>query len=133
MLEPVGDDLELQLADGAEQQHRPGDRAKHLDRAFLAELRQAGAQLLRAQRVGDLDGAEHLRREERQSGELQRFALAQRVAELQHAVVRNADDVAGVSLVEQLTSLGEEADDGVGPQLLARANDLQPHAPLEVT
>ena len=82
VLEPVGDDLELQLADGAEQQHRPGDRAKHLDRAFLAELRQAGAKLLRAQRVGDLDGAEHLRREEREPGELQRFALAQRVAEL---------------------------------------------------
>ena len=87
----------------------PRDRAEHLDRAFLAELRQAGAQLLGAQRVGDLDRAEHLGREERQPGELQRLAFGERVAELQHAVVGDADDVAGVGLVEQLAALRQEA------------------------
>ena len=105
VLEPVRDDLELQLPDRAQQQHDAGDRAEHLDRAFLAELRQPGAQLLGAQRVGDLDAAEHLGREERQPGELQRLAFGQRVAELQHAVVRDADDVAGEGLVEQLAPL----------------------------
>ena len=109
VLEPVRDHLELQLADRAEQQHRAGDRAEHLDRALLAELRQAGLQLLGAQRVGDFDAAEHLGREERQAGVLQRLAFGERVAELQHAVVGDADDVAGEGLVEQLAALRQEA------------------------
>ena len=36
VLEPVRDDLELQLADRAEQQHRARHRPEHLDRAFFA-------------------------------------------------------------------------------------------------
>src|SRR5258706_584846 len=45
-LQAVLDHFELQLADRA-QQHRPADlRAEHLDRAFLAELREALLQLL---------------------------------------------------------------------------------------
>jgi hypothetical protein len=47
-------------------------------------------------------------------------------------VIRDADDVAGESLVEQLAPLREKAHDRVRPQLLARARDLQPHAALEV-
>jgi len=38
VLEPVCDDFELKLPDRAEQKHRAGDRAKDLDRAFLAQL-----------------------------------------------------------------------------------------------
>jgi hypothetical protein len=66
VLEPVGHHFELQLADGPEQQHAAGDRAEDLDRAFFAQLRQPGPQLLGLQRVGDLDAAEHLGRKERQ-------------------------------------------------------------------
>ena len=111
---------------------RAGHRAEDLDRALLAQLREAGLELLGPQRVGHLDAAEHLGREEGQAGELQRFALGQRVAELQHAVVGDADDVAGEGLVEQFAALAQERDHGIGPQLLAAARHLQPHAALEV-
>jgi hypothetical protein len=132
VLEPVRHHFELQLADGAQQQHAAGDRAEHLDGALLAQLGQAGAQLLGAQRVGHFDAAEHLGREERQAGVLQRLAFGDGVAELQHAVVGDADDVAGKGLVEQLAALRQEAHHRVGPQLLAGAHHLQPHAALEV-
>ena len=132
MLQPVRHHLELQLAHRAQQQHAAGHRAKDLDRAFFAQLREAGAQLLAAQRVGHLDAAEHLGREERQTGELQRLAFGDGVAQLQHAVVGNADDVAGKGLVEQLAALAEKADHRVRPQFLAAAHHLQPHAALEV-
>ena len=79
-LEPMRDHLELQLADRAEQQQRRRHRPEHLDRALFAQLHQPRLQLLGAQRVGHLDRAEHLGREERQPGVLQRLALGQCVA-----------------------------------------------------
>jgi hypothetical protein len=47
-------------------------------------------------------------------------------------MVRDADDVARIGLVEQLAALREERDDGVRPELLAGTCDLDPHAALEV-
>jgi hypothetical protein len=44
--EALGDDLELQHADGAEQQVVVDDGLEHLDGAFLAQLLQALLQLL---------------------------------------------------------------------------------------
>ena len=102
-----------------EQKNGAAQRPEDLDRALLAQLGQAGAQLLGLQRVGNLDRAEHLGREEGQAGELQAFTFGEGVAQLQHAVVGNADDVAGVGFVEQFALLAQEAHDRVGSQLLA--------------
>jgi hypothetical protein len=119
VLQAVGHHLELQLADRAQQQHAAHHRAEDLDRAFLAQLGQAGAQLLGLERVGHFHRAEQLRREEGQAGELQGLALGQGVAQLQHAVVGDADDVAGIGLVQQLALLAHEGHHGVGAQGLA--------------
>ena len=81
-LQPVLHHFELQLPDGA-QQHRAADFGpEHLDRAFLAQLRQALLKLLGAQRIAQDHGHEEFRREEGQAGELQRRAIGDGVAEL---------------------------------------------------
>ncbi|MDT4841949.1 hypothetical protein FQZ97_758270 [compost metagenome] len=93
---------------------------------------ETGTQLLAAQRIGHFHAADDFRREEGQTGELQAFAFGERVAELQHTVVRDADDVAGKSLVQQLAPLRQEAHHRVGPQVLAAAHHPELHAALEV-
>ncbi|EWS64606.1 hypothetical protein Y695_02148 [Hydrogenophaga sp. T4] len=125
--------FELQLPHGAEQQHAARHRAEHLDCAFFTQLGQAGAQLLAAQRIGHFHAADDFRREEGQTGELQALTLRQGVAQLQHAVVRDADDVAGKRLVQQLAPLRQKAHHGVGPQVLAAAHHPELHAAFEVT
>ena len=94
MLQPVGHHLKLQLADRAQQQQRPGNRAKYLNCAFFTQLRKPGSQLLGAQRVGHFNSAKHFWRKKRKARELQRFAFGQRIAQLKHAVVWDANDVA---------------------------------------
>ena len=133
MLQTVRGHVELQTADRTEQHHRVAQWTEYLDRAFLAELHQAGAQLLGLERIDDLDDVEDFRREERQAGELKVCAVGQRVAELDAAMRRDADDVAGVGFVEQLAALRQERNDVVGTELLAGALDLQAHAALEVS
>ena len=133
VFQPVRDHFKLELSHGAQQQHRTRHRAEHLDRAFFTQLGQAGAQLFAAQRVGHFHAADDFRCEERQAGELQVFAFGQRVAELQHAVVGNADDVACKGLVQQLAPLRQEAHHRVGAQVLAAAHHPQLHAAFEVT
>ena len=64
--QPRGDDFELQLADGAQQQRVADGRLEHLDRAFLAELLQALLQLLGLERIARARDAEELRREIRE-------------------------------------------------------------------
>ena len=63
--EARGDDLELQLADRAQQQRVADHALEHLDRAFLAELLQALRELLRLERVARARDAEQLGREVR--------------------------------------------------------------------
>jgi len=101
--------------------------------AFLTELKQASAKLLGAQRIQQLDPTKDFRCEEGQPGELQRLAFSQGVAELDAAMRRNSDDVAGVSLVEQFAPLRQERHDVVGTNLFAGALNLQAHAALEAT
>ena len=86
---------------------------------FLAQLLQPLAQLLGAQRVLHFHRPEALRGKKRQAGEVQRLALGERVAQLQGAVVRDADDVAGHRLLHQLASLGHESHHRLGPHFLA--------------
>jgi hypothetical protein len=45
---------------------------------------------------------EDLGREERQPRELQLLAFGERIAQLQHAAIRDADDVAGIGVLQDL-------------------------------
>ena len=132
MLQPVRYHLKLQLPHSTKQQQRARNRPEHLNRAFFAQLGQAGAQLLGSQRISYLYGAEHFGCKKRQAGKLQCFAFGQRVTQLQHAVVGNADDVACKSGVEQFAPLAHEAHHRVGAQLFAAAHHLQSHAAREL-
>src|SRR5436309_9762275 len=93
--ESIRDDFELQLPNGAEQQRVADIRFEYLYRAFLAELAQSFLQLLCFERIPRTRNREELRREIRNALEVKRFAFGQRVADLQLAVIVNADDVAG--------------------------------------
>ena len=130
VLEPVRDDFELQLADRADSR----SRARAGRKTWIAPSSPScvrPAQLLGAQRVGDLDALEDLGREERQSGELERLSFGQRVAELQHAVVGHADHVAGVSLVEQLAALRQKCARRLFVRSSFPVRHLQLHPALE--
>jgi uncharacterized protein len=105
MPQPVGDDVELQAAGRSEQQRAARMRPEHLDGAFFTELGEPRAQLFAAQGIRDLHALEEFRREERQTGELQVFAFGKRVAQLQHAVVGDADDIAGIGFLQQVAAL----------------------------
>ena len=104
-LQPVGHHLELQLADGAQQQRSAQMRPEDLNGTFLAQLGEAGTQLLALHRVSQLDDLEELGRKEGQPGELQLLAFGQRVAQLQHAMVGQTDDVARPGVFHQLAAL----------------------------
>ena len=131
VLQPVHHDVELQRADRSQQQRTTAVPLEDLDRALLAQLLQSQLQLLRAHRIGELDALEHLGREERQSGELQVLALGERIAELQRAPVRDADDVARPRHVEHVAPLRQEGHHGRRPDGLAVAHHLDLHAALE--
>ena len=75
VLEPLGDHVELQHADRAEDHVVVVDRAKHLGGAFLAKLIEALVQRLGLERVAQHDALEQLGREVGDAGELQILAL----------------------------------------------------------
>src|SRR5262249_16227246 len=67
--QPVGCDLELERADGAQDRVVAEQRAKELRRALLAQLREAFLQRLELQRILEDRAPEELRREARNPGE----------------------------------------------------------------
>ena len=108
-------------------------RPEDLNGAFLAQLGEAGAQLLALHRVSQLDDLEELGRKEGQPGELQLLAFGQRVAQLKHTMVGQTDDVARPGVLHQLAALRQEGHHVGGAELLATAHHLQLHAALEAT
>lgn len=70
-----------------------------MNRTFFAELLQTFLQLFDFQRVFDADAAEQFGREEWDAGKRQLFAFGEAVADLDVAVVRDADDVAACRLL----------------------------------
>ena len=78
---------------------------------LIISLLQALTQLLGFQRVFQAHAAEQLRGEVRDAGEAQRFAFSEGVADLDGAVVMQADDVASVGLFEHLADCGIVLDD----------------------
>src|SRR5262249_20737778 len=101
--QPISRDFELERADGAQDQIVAEQRAEELRRALLAQLREALLQRLELQRVLEHRAPEQLGREARNPGESERLALREAVADVDRAVVVQADDVARVSFVDVLT------------------------------
>ena len=75
VLEPLGDHVELQHANGAQDHVVVVDRAKHLGGAFFTELVEAFVQGFRLERVAQDHALEQFRRKVRNAGELQILAL----------------------------------------------------------
>ena len=108
VLQTVLDDLELQLTDGADNLAAVELVDEQLGDTLVHQLVDTLLQLLRLHRVVVLDILEQLRRERRQSAEVQLLALGQRVANLEDAVVGQSHDVARPGLVDGRLALRHE-------------------------
>ena len=133
----MAEHLELQGADGGQDRRRVAGVgiAQHLDDAFLVELLEPAAELLgpagveRARRGEDL-GREPGDRRER-DGRAVVALRVDRVAELQAGGVDEADDVAGVGLLDRLAVGAERRRRVLRRQLPSGAIARHRHAPLE--
>src|SRR3990167_93232 len=108
LFQAAGDHVELEHTDRAEDDVVAALGEEHLRCAFLRQLLQALAQLLGFQRVLQAHAAEQFRGEVRDTGKAQRFAFGEGVADLDGAVVVQADDVASIGLDQHLALAGEE-------------------------
>ena len=101
LAQTVGHDLELQLAHGADDEVRADLGAEQLGDAFLGQAVERLLQVFGLERILDPDALEDFRGEVGQAGEADQAALRQAVADAQHAVVRDADHVAGEGVLGQ--------------------------------
>jgi hypothetical protein len=116
------------VPDGSDDQVVVAQRHEDLRGAFLGELLQPLLQMLELQRILQADALEEFRREVRDAGELQRLALGEGVADLDGAVVVQADDVPGHGELRRRALAGEEGH-GVGnAHVLADAHVAHLHA-----
>ena len=130
--QPKRGDVELQHADRAQDQVVVFERLEQLGRAFLGQLLQALLQGLGAQRVLQDHAAEQFRREVGNAVEFQRFALGEGVADLDGAVVVQADDVAGIGLFDILAAVGLKGNRIGDLYALADAHMVHLHALVEL-
>ena len=131
-LDPGLQHVELQFANHAHDMVAADDPAEHLRHALFRQILQRAPQLLGLHRILQPHAAQDFRREVGDADDLQRLAFGQRVADPQHAVVGNADDVAGPGLVDDLALAGEEQDRRIDRQHLRRAHLRQLHATAEL-
>src|SRR5690606_11614114 len=129
-LQTAGDHVELQHPDGAEDDVVVALGEEHLGGAFLGQLLQALAQLLGFQRVLQAHAAEQFRGEVRNAGEAHVLAGGEGVADLDGAVVVQADDVAAVGFLQALAVAGEEGQGVADLDVLADAHMAHLHALL---
>ena len=129
--QPRGNNFKLQHADRAQNQIRAAHGFEDLYRTFFAELLQTFLQLLDFQRVFDADAAEQFGREEGDAGERQLFAFRKAVADLDVAVVRDADDVARIGFFHQLSVVRHECNHAGGGDFAVDAQVFHLHAALE--
>ena len=125
--------FKLQLTNSAQQHGATHFGFEHLNRAFFAQLLEAGLQLLGAQWVLQNHGHEQLGCEKRQAGELQGCAIGDGVAQLHAAMRGEADDVAGKRFVHRFAALAQEGDHRGGAQLFGAALHLEFHAGFVLT
>ena len=111
----------------------PLGHEEELHGALLGELLEPLLQLLALQRIGEHDLHEVLGREARDALELERLALAvdQRVADAEIAAVPDAEDVAGVGLVDVDPLLRHELHRAAHRERAAGPDVLTVHAPRE--
>ncbi len=105
----LGNDLELEHPDGSEQ-HLPAFKLEHLNRPFFTQFLQTFLQLLGFERVAQAGSAEQFGGKIGNALEHQLFAFAQGVADLQLAVVVDADDVAGDPVFLDHPFIGHESE-----------------------
>ena len=89
-------------------------RFKHLYRTFFTQLLQTFLQLLHFQRVFDANAAKQLRCKKRNAGKSQHFAFGKAVANLNIAVVGNADNIARKRFFHQLAVVRHKRDHAGG-------------------
>jgi hypothetical protein len=108
--EPVANDLELQLADGADDRlaFAPLRRLEELDRPLLRELLEALLELLALHRIDHRDTREVLRRKLREGLVGEVHAARDGVADAEDARVEDADDVAREAVVDDRALLRHE-------------------------
>ena len=95
VLQTILDHLELQLADSTDNLTVVELVDEQLGHTLVHELVDTLLQLLRLHGVVVLDILKQLGREGRQSTEVKLFALRQRVANLEDAVIRQTNNIAG--------------------------------------
>ncbi len=130
LLQAAGDHVELQYPDRAEDNVVVALGEEHLGCAFLGQFLQTLAQLLGFQRVLQAHTAEQFRGEVRNAGETHVLAGGEGVADLDGAVVVQADDVAAEGFFQLLAVAGEEGQRVADLDVLADAHMAHLHALL---
>src|SRR5690606_35307747 len=133
VLQPVEQDIELELTDRADDRRDAGCRVlvEHLHRALFRELAKPRVQVLAAHRVRYGDACEVLGAEARDAAERDVAGGRERVADAQVAAVVDTDDVAGPRLLDGHTLLRQEPLRLREPYVLAAARVAHDHARLE--
>src|SRR5690606_1400400 len=126
-LEPFLQHIELQCADDTDNGGRAILRLKELDHALLSHLLQCLLQLFRLHGVAKPHPAQDFRREVRYAAKQYVFALRQRVADAQRAVVGNSYHVSRKGLVCGDARAGEEELGRAEAHRLAGAHQLHLH------
>ena len=101
--------LKLQLSHGADNLTAVELVHEELCHTFVHKLLNAFVELLGLHRVGVLDVLEHFGREAWQAAIVEVFALGERVANLECAVVGDTHDVAGIGFVYNILFLRHES------------------------
>src|SRR3546814_3820371 len=91
------------------------------------------AKLLRFGGVLQGHATQNFRCKVRKASEAHIRLFAERIAHAQSAMIGNADDITRISLIRQLTVLGEEEDGTMDRDRFSMATQRQLHAPLERT
>ena len=108
VLKAILDDLKLQLTDRTHNLTVVELVDEKLRNALIHKLFETLLKLLRLHRVVVFDILEQLRRERRQTAEVQVLALRKRIANLEDAIIGQSDDVTGISLVDSTLALSHK-------------------------
>lgn len=108
VLETILDNLKLELTHSTDDLTTVKLIDEQLRHTLVHKLIDALLQLLCLHRVIVLDVLEHLRRERRQSAEMELLAVCQRIANLEDAVIGQTDDVARPCLLNGALALRHE-------------------------
>src|SRR5262245_4013418 len=130
VLQAKGHDFELQLPDRTENQVVVAQWLEKLRRTFLAQLRQPLLQRLHAQRIAQYRASKHLGREIGDAGETQALPLAERVANVDRAVIVQADDIARKGILRLSSIGGHESQRIPDAHLLVEPHVKETHATL---